>query len=117
MPLYILIQEEISTHLNVHHTNLNNNCARSSSSSNALGTMRNIYARTASNGGWHHSGTDVHHALLGKSLSGSLAYLGVLCNSNYGYRFQKTATTAARPCPVFEMKMGSSEYIICDLIY
>ena len=44
--------------------------------------MRSIYANSA---GWHWAGTDVHHALLGKSLGGGIAYLGVLCNSNYGY--------------------------------
>ena len=31
--------------------------------------------------------------------------------------YQKTAMTAARPCLVFEMKMGSSEYVICSCIY
>ena len=31
--------------------------------------------------------------------------------------YQKIATTAAQPCLVFEMNMGSSEYVICNLIY
>mmetsp|Transcript_28603 Transcript_28603/g.58577 ORF Transcript_28603/g.58577 Transcript_28603/m.58577 type:complete len:376 (-) Transcript_28603:116-1243(-) len=31
------------------------------------------------------SGHDIHHALLGKGLGGGVAYLGVLCNTAYGF--------------------------------
>ena len=44
--------------------------------------MRSIYASSST---WHHPDTDVHHALLGNPMGGGVAYLGVLCNSNYGY--------------------------------
>eukprot|EP00986_Skeletonema_menzelii_P004069 scaffold1349_cov94-Skeletonema_menzelii.AAC.1 len=45
-----------------------------------LNIMRNNWAGNK----WSNSQVDLHHALLGKSLGGGVAYVGVVCNKNYG---------------------------------
>jgi hypothetical protein len=69
--------------------NLNTNYDSSTSTSAALTTMRTKYARSTSVG-WHYTSPsgikpDLHHALLSKSLGGGIAYIGVICNSDYGF--------------------------------
>lgn len=80
-----IYESEINTHLNILHITLNNNYDSSTSTSGALTTMRSIYSSQNFN---YYDGPgriDVHHALLSKSLGGGIAYLGVLCDSLYGF--------------------------------
>ena len=75
--------------MNVLHINLNTNYDTATDTSGALATMRSIWARTAS-AGWHYTSPqgikpDLHHALLSKALGGGIAYMGVICNSDYGF--------------------------------
>ena len=84
-----LFQTEIDTHLNILHIVLNANYAASTSTSAALTQMRTLYSRTATQG-WHYISPngikpDLHHAVLGKNLGGGIAYVSVICNSNYGF--------------------------------
>eukprot|EP00804_Cyclotella_cryptica_P019493 CCRYP_006643-RF/>CCRYP_006643-RF protein AED:0.13 eAED:0.13 QI:170/0.76/0.85/1/0.61/0.71/14/191/939 len=57
------------------------------STSGALDVMVNQYSSQS----WHYvdpitgESPDLHHAILYKSLGGGIAYLGAVCNSNYGY--------------------------------
>jgi hypothetical protein len=81
------LQTEIDTHLHVLHINLNRNYASATSSSAALSIMRSIFARPS---GWHYSSSfgikpDLHHALLSAKLGGGIAYMGVICDSDYGF--------------------------------
>ena len=83
-----IIQTEIDTHLHVLHINLSTNYESAASTSAALTTMRTIFARTGGN--WHYTSPsgvkpDLHHALLSKNLGGGKAYLGVICDSDYGF--------------------------------
>jgi hypothetical protein len=73
-------ENEIDTHLNVAFVDLNSVYDLSTSTSDALSIMRTAYAASS----WHHP-VDLHHALLGKGLGGGIAYVGVLCRSDYGY--------------------------------
>ena len=75
-------KSEIDTHLNVLHIDLNSNYDATTGTSAALTQMRNIYS---SQGFSYYPGIDLHHALLSKNLGGGIAYLGVLCNSLYGF--------------------------------
>lgn len=34
---------------------------------------------------WSNSNVDLHHAVLGADLGGGIAYVGVVCNKNYGF--------------------------------
>jgi hypothetical protein len=43
--------------------------------------MRANYANSNT---WHSANTDLHHALLG-GIGGGIAYIGVLCSSNWGF--------------------------------
>jgi hypothetical protein len=75
--------------LHVLHINLNNNYDTATDTSGALATMRSKFARSASVG-WHYTSPDgikpdLHHALLSKSLGGGIAYVGAICNSDYGF--------------------------------
>ena len=84
-----LKQTEINTHLNVLHINLNNNYDNSATTSDALHYMRNTFGRTSSVG-WHYTSStgvkpDLHHALLSKNMGGGIAYVGVICDSDYGF--------------------------------
>jgi len=83
-----ILQTEIDTHLHVLHINLNTNYDSAASTSAALTTMRTIFARTGGN--WHYTSPsgvkpDLHHALLSKNLGGGIAFIGVICRSDYGF--------------------------------
>lgn len=77
----VIYEKEIDTHLHVAVVDLNTNYDATTSTSGALTEMRAIWAA----GSWHTQGIDLHHALLGKGLGGGIAYVGVLCRSDYGY--------------------------------
>ena len=34
---------------------------------------------------WSNSKVDLHHALIGKRVGGGVAYVGVVCNKNFGF--------------------------------
>ena len=76
-----MYEKEIDTHLNVAVIDVNTNYDASTSTSDALSIMLTKWASSR----WHTFGIDLHHALLGKSLGGGIAYLGVLCRSDYGF--------------------------------
>ncbi|KAL7505444.1 hypothetical protein ACHAXN_002933 [Cyclotella atomus] len=71
---------EIDTHLNVAFVDLNSVYDLSTCTSDALTIMRTTYAAST----WHHP-VNLHHALLGRDLRGGIAYIGVLCRSDYGF--------------------------------
>lgn len=77
----VVYEMEIDTHLHVAFVELNTVYDLSTSTSDALSIMRATYAASS----WHTAGIDLHHALLGKGLGGGIAYVGVLCRSDYGY--------------------------------
>ena len=77
----VVYEKEIDTHLHIAVVDLNGIYDSTTSTSDALTVMRNNYANSV----WHTSGIDVHHALLGNGLGGGIAYVGVLCRSDYGY--------------------------------
>jgi len=83
-----ILQTEIDTHLHVLHINLNANYDSAASTSAALATMRTIFARAGGN--WHYTSPsgvkpDLHHALISRDLGGGIAYVGVICHSDYGF--------------------------------
>jgi hypothetical protein len=84
-----LIQAEINTHLHVLHISLTTNYNSAIDSGAALDTMTAKFGRSSSVG-WHYTSPtgikpDLHHALLGRDLGGGIAYLGTICNSNFGF--------------------------------
>ena len=48
----------------------------------ALNIMRQKWG--ADNGNWGPDNVDLHTLLMGKDLKGGVAYVGVVCNKNYG---------------------------------
>ena len=73
--------------MHVLHIDLNTNYDASANTMEALTAMRSKYARTD---GWHYTSPsgimpDLHHALLSRNLGGGIAYLGTICNPNYGF--------------------------------
>jgi len=81
-----IYEPEIDTHLHILHIDFNGIYDAETSTSNALTRMRTEYAA----GSWHYTDgagvkPDLHHLLMGKNLGGGIAYVGVLCNSNYGF--------------------------------
>jgi len=79
-----IYEDEIDTHLGVAHVDINTNYDSATGTSNALSIMRGIYS--SQNFGYA-QGTpiDLHHALLSKNMGGGIAYVGVICNSGYGF--------------------------------
>jgi hypothetical protein len=77
----VIYEREIDTHLNVHTIKISTLYDNASSTIDVLNTMKNYYKGNA----WHTQGVDIHHALLGMTLGGGVAYMGVLCNSEWGY--------------------------------
>jgi hypothetical protein len=81
------IQTEISTHLHVLHISLTTAYNSMADTSTAIDAM---LAKFGSSVGWHYTSPsgikpDLHHALLRRDLGGGIAYLGTICNSNYGF--------------------------------
>ena len=77
----VIYETEILTHLHVHSIKLSTLYDSSSSTHEALTNMQNNYGGN----GWHTANVDLQHALLGHNLGGGIAYIGTLCNSNYGF--------------------------------
>ncbi|KAL7464829.1 hypothetical protein ACHAXS_005152 [Conticribra weissflogii] len=87
-----IYETEIDTHLSVSHIQLTNYYDSYSSTSSALSQMRTEYSSLGfdysakfSGETGQFSGHDLHHALLGRDMGGGIAYVGVLCNSFYGF--------------------------------
>lgn len=76
-----IYEQEIDTHLHVRHVEKTNRYDGASSTSDALTIMRTAFAGNT----WHYDNIDLHHALLGNALGGGIAYVGALCNSQYGF--------------------------------
>mmetsp|Transcript_20584 Transcript_20584/g.30541 ORF Transcript_20584/g.30541 Transcript_20584/m.30541 type:complete len:371 (-) Transcript_20584:1423-2535(-) len=74
-------EKETDTHLNVAQVVQTNRYESQGGVSGCLTVLRNHY-RSGSN--WA-PGVELHHALLGRNLGGGVAYLGVICNTDYGY--------------------------------
>eukprot|EP00804_Cyclotella_cryptica_P019495 CCRYP_006643-RH/>CCRYP_006643-RH protein AED:0.26 eAED:0.26 QI:170/1/0.9/1/0.77/0.9/10/0/645 len=80
-------EKEVDTHLHVLHIAKTTLYDSQTSTSGALDVMVNQYSSQS----WHYvdpitgESPDLHHAILYKSLGGGIAYLGAVCNSNYGY--------------------------------
>eukprot|EP00804_Cyclotella_cryptica_P008412 CCRYP_003932-RD/>CCRYP_003932-RD protein AED:0.26 eAED:0.31 QI:423/0.87/0.88/1/0.5/0.33/9/0/936 len=77
----VIYESEIDTHLHVNTIKLSTLYDSTVSTSDALGIMRSNYGGST----WHTEGVDVQHAMLGKGLGGGIAYIGVLCNSGWGF--------------------------------
>ncbi len=84
----VIYEKEIRTHLRVTKVVLTTRYDATTSTSNALDKMLTDFQASS----WESrhpdaapGSIDLHHALLGKSLGGGIAYVGVVCNSNYGY--------------------------------
>jgi hypothetical protein len=73
-------EHEVDTHLNVKEISYATIYDGAGNAGDALDIMFDTYGSN----NWH-TDVDLHHALMGKSVGGGVAYLGVVCNSNYGY--------------------------------
>mmetsp|Transcript_21205 Transcript_21205/g.47339 ORF Transcript_21205/g.47339 Transcript_21205/m.47339 type:complete len:836 (+) Transcript_21205:1393-3900(+) len=76
-----IYEQEIDTHLHVRHVEKTNRYDSAASTGDALKIMRTDFAGSS----WHYGNIDLHHALLGNKLGGGIAYVGALCNSQYGF--------------------------------
>ena len=76
-----IYEKEIDTHLHVVHVQKTNRYDSATSTTDALSIMRSAFAGSD----WHSENVDLHHALLAKDLGGGIAYVGALCNSDYGF--------------------------------
>ena len=74
------ICNRVDTHLNVHQIERTTRYDKINNPSAGLDIMRKQWAGNK----WSNSKVDLHHALLGKRLGGGIAYVGVVCNKNYG---------------------------------
>jgi hypothetical protein len=77
----VIYESEIDTHLHVNTIKLSALYDSSASTQEALTTMRNNYSGSS----WHTQNVDLQHALLGLELGGGIAYIGTICNSDYGF--------------------------------
>jgi len=84
----VIYEKEIRTHLRVTKVVLTTRYDATTSTSNALNRMISDFQASS----WESThpdavpgSIDLHHALLGKSLGGGIAYVGVVCSSSWGY--------------------------------
>ena len=77
---YSIICNRVDTHLNVFQMELTTRYNNIKNTMAGLDIMRSNWAGNK----WSNSQVNLHHALLGKSLGGGVAYVGVVCNKNYG---------------------------------
>jgi hypothetical protein len=61
---------------------------KSKSTFDALTVMRNKWKGNK----WANDNVDLHHAILGKNLGGGIAYVGVVCNKNFGFGVSASIT-------------------------
>jgi hypothetical protein len=73
-----VFEKEIDTHLRVTDIVVSTLYDAATSTSQALDIMRTTYAGV-------HPNVDLHHALLGGIHGGGIAYIGVVCRSDYGF--------------------------------
>ena len=101
-------EPEIHTHLNVAAIAFTNLYDGAAGTSNALTTMRNSFS------GFGHTDADLHHALLGNSLGGGIAYVGVLCSQNYGFGLSASLSgtySSMDAATVWDMKVFTHEFM------
>ena len=77
----VIYESEIDTHFHVHTIKLSNLYDSSTSTRDALNRMQENYGGTS----WHTDDIDLHYALLGLELGGGIAYVGTVCDSDYGF--------------------------------
>ena len=77
----VIYESEIDTHLHVHTIKLSTLYDSSTSTNDALTRMKDNYGGTS----WHTDEIDLQHALLGLELGGGIAYIGTVCNPDYGF--------------------------------
>ena len=77
----VIYESEIDTHLHVHTIKLSTLYDSSTSTNDALTRMKENYGGTS----WHTDQIDLQHALLGLELGGGIAYIGTVCNPDYGF--------------------------------
>ncbi|KAL7507478.1 hypothetical protein ACHAXN_004659 [Cyclotella atomus] len=77
----VIYESEIDTHLHVNTIKLSNLYDSATGTKEALVIMKGKYGGS----NWHTQGVDLQHALLGRELGGGIAYIGTLCNSDYGF--------------------------------
>ena len=73
--------DRVKTHLNVVQMEQTNVYKNIKSASEGLQIMRKNWGGNK----WSYPKVDLHHAILGADLGGGIAYVGVLCNKNYGF--------------------------------
>eukprot|EP00584_Thalassiosira_punctigera_P000888 CAMPEP_0172536456 /NCGR_PEP_ID=MMETSP1067-20121228/8218_1 /TAXON_ID=265564 ORGANISM="Thalassiosira punctigera, Strain Tpunct2005C2" /NCGR_SAMPLE_ID=MMETSP1067 /ASSEMBLY_ACC=CAM_ASM_000444 /LENGTH=1048 /DNA_ID=CAMNT_0013321535 /DNA_START=304 /DNA_END=3450 /DNA_ORIENTATION=- len=76
-----IYEKEIDTHLNVIHIALSSLYNNATNTAQGLNIMESTYGGTS----WHYVGTDLHHALLHKSLGGGRATIGAICDPEQGF--------------------------------
>ncbi|KAL7517715.1 hypothetical protein ACHAWX_002611 [Stephanocyclus meneghinianus] len=82
-----IYEREVDTHLHVLHIAKTTLYDGQTSTSGALDVMYNQYSSQS----WHYvdpitgESPDLHHAILYRSIGGGIAYLGTVCDSDYGY--------------------------------
>ena len=111
----VIYESEIDTHLHVHSIKLSTLYDTSSGTHDALTTMRNAYGGN----GWHHPDVDLQHALLGRELGGGIAYIGSLCNPNYGFGLSSGLTgdfTSLDQRVVWDLKAFMHEVSSCVVL-
>lgn len=80
-------EREVDTHLHVLHIAKTTIYDGQTTTSGALDIMMNQYSNANA---WHYTDSvtgetpDLHHAILGRSLGGGVAYVSAICNSQYG---------------------------------
>ena len=105
-----IFESEIDTHLHVSHVHKTNRYDAASSTSEALEIMRDAFAGST----WHDGNINLHHALLGHRLGGGIAYVGALCNPNFGFglsanlegNFESLDASALWDLTVFAHELG-----------
>lgn len=70
--------------VHVAHIALTNLYKNADNTTEILDTMKDTYGANE----WHYKegeGIDLHHAVLGQDWNGGIAFVGRLCNSNWGF--------------------------------
>ena len=80
----IIYEKEVDTHLSIVGIDVVSRYDSTTSTSNALDVQVDTYSAYYGRP-WPSSNPDIIHAILGKSLGGGIAYLGVLCNKYWGF--------------------------------
>jgi len=100
----IIYQKEVDTHLSIVEIKQVNRYDSSSSAGDALAIQRNQLI----GGNWPNADADLVHAILGRNLGGGVAYLGQICNTNYGLGVSAGITGT--------YKIGSPKAMVWDIV-